>query len=1185
MNARGYSSTLQRATNGILRIYFLNAKQNCLGILPVSLITQIGLFYPLYFCKKFEMNVTTRYATFLLLSLFFAADSLFAQIAIPTVKPNHQINNELISIDKKIDAVTNQASLPEVKKQRILDAYQAAKNNLKELSAIERQIQEIQQQLQELPSKIEQLEKSIQKVDEEIKKQAHEELSHFSSDELNQRLVVEKTYQSALKSSITQLEVLIAEQLLQPQQIRKQIVETKDALINTEQELAALKTVKNKQERDARKSQLSSAYSRLNATLTWLDLENIIHPLRLESNNLELQFLKTKRTQLSNQIDHIDDFLTQKEQQEIDQEQIALIRAQKEAAGKHPIIQTVAQENIRYNQLLREISIKEELYLDLTKEIEARSQQIEKDFQSAEKKIELAGIRPSLGNLLREQRRDLPLAKNYKKQIDIIHHEIAQAGVEQFQLEEAKKTLVDIDQALQARLSTEVSDRLHDSEMLQLRIELDKLLNEQKTLVFKLTTVYSEYSTILTDVDFSLQHLISLGEKFNHYLNERLLWVPSAPVINKHYLLEIYQSILWISQVSHWQQAAFDLRNSINSRQALTLLGILTIGLLILFRRKIRNNLQNLLEKSRKIYADRFEFTFYSLGYVFLLALPLPMIMAFIGWLLLMNGQVAVFSHTVADGLLAAAVPLLIMQVVYLLFMPQGVVQSMFNWHEHSIQLIHRQLKWIRLVAIPVMFFIGMFADQVDSKHSYTLGRMALIIGMLAMAYILHRFAHPKKGLGKYFYQENPNNWRSRLRYLWYSISVLIPLIIIGFAIAGYYQSALELQQKLVILLRMVFFSALLHGIIVRWLMLTNRRLALQNARKKRKLQEQAEDKDKTGADVINPEEELILDIPKINEQSKKLLNTAIFVFLVIGSGLVLRDIFPALSVFDQVVLWQHAALVDGQESLQPITLVNIFISIICLLLMLIFVKNFPSLIDLFCAGKYSMSAGSRYAAIQLTGYAVVIITFIAITDQLGGSWSQVQWLVAAMGVGLGFGLQEIFANMVSGIILLFERPIRVGDTVTVGDISGKVTRIQMRATTIVDWDQKELIVPNKMFITDKVINWTLTDPVTRVVIPVGIAYDADEAQALRILKQVTEESPWVLKEPEPTVFFVGFGDSSLDFSLRIFVSAMEDRLPATDDIHRRIRCAFKEHNIEIPFPQRDLHIRSSPFATEANII
>ena len=168
---------------------------------------------------------------------------------------------------------------------------------------------------------------------------------------------------------------------------------------------------------------------------------------------------------------------------------------------------------------------------------------------------------------------------------------------------------------------------------------------------------------------------------------------------------------------------------------------------------------------------------------------------------------------------------------------------------------------------------------------------------------------------------------------------------------------------------------------------------------------------------------------------------------------------------------------------------------------------------------------------------------------------------------------------------VLFERPSRVGETVTVDDISGKVSRIQIRATTIVDWDQKELIVPNKMFITDKLVNWMLIDPVTRVVFPDGIAYGADEEQALQIIEQVMNGSSLVLKEPKPTVFFVGFGESSLDFSIRVFVRDMEDRFPAADDILRKIRCAFKAHNIEIPFPQRDLHIRSSILATEQSVI
>jgi potassium efflux system protein len=176
------------------------------------------------------------------------------------------------------------------------------------------------------------------------------------------------------------------------------------------------------------------------------------------------------------------------------------------------------------------------------------------------------------------------------------------------------------------------------------------------------------------------------------------------------------------------------------------------------------------------------------------------------------------------------------------------------------------------------------------------------------------------------------------------------------------------------------------------------------------------------------------------------------------------------------------------------------------------------------------IEAGSRYAINQLSKYLMITIGFIAIANKLGGSWSQVQWLVAALTVGLGFGLQEIFANMVSGIILLFERPIRVGDTVTVDNITGRVTRIQMRATTILDWDKKELIVPNKTFITNQLINWSLTSPMTRIVIPLGISYDADVTLAHKVIKQAVISSPLILTTPEPTVIFIGFGDSSLRF-------------------------------------------------------
>jgi potassium efflux system protein len=193
----------------------------------------------------------------------------------------------------------------------------------------------------------------------------------------------------------------------------------------------------------------------------------------------------------------------------------------------------------------------------------------------------------------------------------------------------------------------------------------------------------------------------------------------------------------------------------------------------------------------------------------------------------------------------------------------------------------------------------------------------------------------------------------------------------------------------------------------------------------------------------------------------------------------------------------------------------------------------------------------------------------------VGWKWSQIQWLVAALSVGLGFGLQEIVANFVSGLVILFERPVRVGDTVTVGELTGTVSRVRIRATTITDWDRKEIIVPNKSFITEQVINWTLSDPITRIVIPVGISYGSDVQLAHRVMQQTLESLPLVLDEPPPKVYFVGFGESSLDFKLYVHSRELADRLPMMHAVHEEILGALRKSGIEIPFPQRDLHVRS----------
>jgi potassium efflux system protein len=207
--------------------------------------------------------------------------------------------------------------------------------------------------------------------------------------------------------------------------------------------------------------------------------------------------------------------------------------------------------------------------------------------------------------------------------------------------------------------------------------------------------------------------------------------------------------------------------------------------------------------------------------------------------------------------------------------------------------------------------------------------------------------------------------------------------------------------------------------------------------------------------------------------------------------------------------------------------------------------------------------------------YIIVAVGISLTLSMLGIGWSKMKLILAGLSVGLGFGLQEIFANFISGLILLFERPIRVRDYVTVGTTSGQVSRIQIRATTITDWDNKELLIPNRQFVNGELINWTLTNPVLRIVVPVGIAYGSDTEKAVNTLMQVARKCSFTIPDPAPSVYFKEFGESSLNFELRVHISQAEKFVEAKHKLNMAVDAAFREAGIEIAFPQRDLHLRS----------
>lgn len=260
----------------------------------------------------------------------------------------------------------------------------------------------------------------------------------------------------------------------------------------------------------------------------------------------------------------------------------------------------------------------------------------------------------------------------------------------------------------------------------------------------------------------------------------------------------------------------------------------------------------------------------------------------------------------------------------------------------------------------------------------------------------------------------------------------------------------------------------------------------------------------------------------------------------------------------------------------RPITITSIVVGIIILLIFVFFSRALRKIIKTKVFPKYALDEGIQLAILRVAHYLLVGLGIIVAVQSIGLNLTSLAVVFGLLSVGIGFGLQHVVSNFISGLIILFERPIKIGDRITIGDVLGDVVNISLRATLIRTIDNISIIVPNSEFITSRVINWSHRDPKIRVHIAVGVAYGSDVPLVIKSLLEVAENHPVVLKDPPPKVWFNGFGDSSLNFELLVWIPHPKRRPDIISELNKGIDEIFRKNKIQIPFPQMDLHIRSS---------
>lgn len=265
-----------------------------------------------------------------------------------------------------------------------------------------------------------------------------------------------------------------------------------------------------------------------------------------------------------------------------------------------------------------------------------------------------------------------------------------------------------------------------------------------------------------------------------------------------------------------------------------------------------------------------------------------------------------------------------------------------------------------------------------------------------------------------------------------------------------------------------------------------------------------------------------------------------------------------------------------------PLTLNSILKLLVLVVLVLVAERYLRRVLRRRVLARTKLEPDLQYAVSRFVGYCFIAVGFFFALKAIHLDLSAFAVIIGGLGIGIGFGLQNIISNFVSGLIILAERPIAIGHRIEVGGVAGQVTRINLRSTTVVTNDNITIIVPNSDFITHAVTNWSYGDPKVRLRLPLGVAYGSDVEKLQRVLLEVAVGNPAVLKEPAPTVRFLGFGDSALNFELAVWTIEMaHSPTRFRSDLYFAIERKLRENNIEIPFPQRDLHLRSGKLVLE----
>ncbi|MBS4696279.1 miniconductance mechanosensitive channel MscM [Aeromonas allosaccharophila] len=1089
-----------------------------------------------------------RLLTLLLLSLILLPPAVRADDAID------QIEALLQSVPK--------SDTPE--NQKLRESYQQALQFAREAERYREQSKAYQQILIDYPKESARLKESLhnyQPADRppltSLKEEALRQAIGLSS---NRQLNLRKERQGVM-DSLNQLESTGQEYHLRVDDLRKQLQLTRSQL-----ERLSFSSESDRQQ-EAQLLLTRMKEQSLSDRIQMLELEQLSAQQRNDLGKLKLQELNLA---IADEDEWQASLLTQQNQLRREKTEQALEeseRLRKQLTTDMPLLLEQQQQNQALSIQLGTLEDQIERVQDEQRSVDKNLFELNELVNSVREQLEWLQISNAYGENLRSKLSDLPPLFP----LDKLESAIVNARMAKYQYESEQDGLKDTRQ-LRDKLLAEEEVTLDRP---QLSV-LDNLLKARRQLLTRLNDASDTLIQEQTRLKLLYSRQNSKIDEIREISASHLFWMPDVRPFTPQVMLGIPAALTLAFNPDNWLQLPYAIAE--NNPLSLTLAGI---GLLVLawswfkLARHLNQYCDHIAPRIGKVTQDKFSLTSRLLLRSLLASLPLPAMVLMVRGLLEGAWQYP-FAVAIARGLGEIWFLLLALVMARHLTLEKGILIHHFRWPKERVQQVWNQFRTLLLVLIPSFFVQGMANSYQEHAFYDSLGRMAFMIGALWLLLFFARLNRERLPLT--WGQSDMTKPHLLHHFIWNSL-MLAPLLAVIGALFGYFYTSRILLRQLELSLLMGLGCLLVYYLARRWMLIQRRRLAFERAKSKRAeiLAQRGRDdnQEELSSEIPDVVEETELDLDTISAQSLGLVRTLLmlgFTMLVVVQW---SDLNSAFSFLSNIEVWQVSSKIGGIEQLSAITLQDLMLTAFVFILTVVTARNLPGLMELTLLQHLSLSPGTGFALTTTSKYLVILIGALTGFSMLGIDWSKTQWLVAALSVGLGFGLQEIFANFVSGLIILFEKPIRLGDTVTIRDLTGTVTKIKTRATTIVDWDRKEIIVPNKAFITEQFINWSLSDAITRVKLRIRIGLTRDPKLVQRILEESIQASTLVLETPTPEVFLIEFTDSALIYEIRLYVNNMDHRMPITHEVHSLVLEKMQQQGLTLPHQQIDIHLSS----------